>query len=106
MAGLIANIHSLADEDVAFLGPGAGTVCGWSDCEGEPRWQVEIEDLITSADAGAVFDGAAGTAQSAESPRNMGLVSCHKHRYYCDQHARQFCLQENIDLPLMLQKAR
>lgn len=104
MDGLLGSIHSLADEGA--LGPGPGTVCSWKGCNSEPQWEVITEDFVTNGQAEAIFAGSDVRATTNQPPPDPepSLVALTKGRYYCDRHARQMCLQAEIDLPPQLQR--
>jgi hypothetical protein len=89
MKGLMTSIRELVAADgEAYLGPGPNDVCAWPECGNEPTWETECEDLES---AGTVANG-----------DRSELVVSKNVRWYCDEHARRICFEENLELPAKL----
>lgn len=86
-------------EDGIYLGPGPDAVCGWPGCESEPKWEVVYEDLVT---AESVATDLFGDASERRGLPESELWSSQTGDYYCDEHARNFCLEGELDLPAKL----
>lgn len=95
------SIRELAEEGVAELGPGPDALCGWRGCELEPRWEVVYEDLLTTGSVATDLFGDGIESANRNLP-DSELVASHNVRYYCDEHARQFCSEGNLELPTKL----
>ncbi len=86
-------------EDGIYLGPGPDASCGWTGCEREPNWEAVYEDLATADTVAA--DLLVDKTEFASRDQSE-LWSTQTAHYYCDEHARQFCLEGNLDLPVKL----
>ena len=95
------TIRELFQEGMAELGPGPDDVCGWPGCERDPLWEVVYEDLLTPESAATDLFGD-NIKSAGRSLRDSELVASQLICYYCDEHARQFCLEGNIGLPAKL----
>jgi hypothetical protein len=95
------SIRELYQEDMPELGPGPDAVCGWPGCEREPLWEVVYEDLLTAESVAVDLFG--DKIESADRRlQDRDLVASQFHHYYCDVHARQFCLEGKVELPMKL----
>jgi hypothetical protein len=89
MKGLAMTIREvICGEGEPYIGPGPGSVCAISDCGGEPCWEIQQEDLQT-------IDPVTRVDMSPAGP----LIDHITVRYYCNDHAKQICLEEGIELP-------
>jgi hypothetical protein len=72
------NIRRLTPADLVELDT---VICASSGCAHDAHWEVANESL--------------------DLP-NAGLVTFQTVRFYCDLHARTFCLEANVELPIAL----
>jgi hypothetical protein len=84
------SIRELYVEGEIELGPGADAVCGWSGCLDDPGWEVGYEDLSATENAGE------------RSGQKNAVMALQNIRYYCDEHARRFCLDGDVELAMKL----
>lgn len=90
------ELRELTAQDLGELAGMGELPCGWKGCGRNASWEAIEEGLLNR---NAVFQ--------LSQPSNLRepdseLWAEKTHRYYCEEHAKQFCRQGNLDLPTKL----
>jgi hypothetical protein len=99
--GWPTSVRELTEEDMAALAGVDNPTCGWEGCTRDARWEVMYESLLDTEDL-ARFELGLKIEMTRKNLPASELVSWHQVRAYCDEHARRFCLEGNLELPAML----
>ena len=92
------NIRKLTKADILELDE---PICGSSGCSYDANWEVVHKDLRSKETEAGNSSGDTGMSANTNLP-NPDLVTFQAVRFYCDVHARTFCLESNVEVPATL----
>lgn len=95
---LLIEVRALGADGLANLAGAGNLPCGWEGCDRNALWEVTEKDFLTREVAFPEFSRPFRNNVRPDSE----IWSSEFVRYYCDQHARQRCLEGKLKLPVGL----
>ena len=87
---LVIEVRALSTEDLVDAG-----TCGSDGCNTNASWEILQHDLLGR-------DQVFGLPAPQDIHNDSEVWASQVSRYYCDEHARQLCIDAGVELPVGL----